>query len=195
MQTSPRELSSLPRLLWVSFRGTVGTFVGIVGLIAGIAAWFIPSTSTVSLAAYVVTVVLSVALIVVLLEATRIARLHAANPLPRVRLSLREGSTPTEGHVILILEPSPMFSHGIMASIFLLEHDHYERFVGNGVVQNVQDDGLIQIRIEEVIDGFQSLIADLEASNTKILSRLRVKPYVQQRGRINFTETDYVTRA
>lgn len=195
MQTSPRELSTLPRLLWISFRGTVGTFVGIVGLLAGIAAWFIPGTSTVPLAVYVVTVVLCVAIIVVLLEATRIARLHAANPLPRVRLSLREWSTPAEGHVILILEPSPIFSHGLMASIFLLEHDHYERFVGHGVVQNVQDDGLIQIRIEEVVEGFQSLITDLEASKSQVLSRLRVKPYVQQRGRINFMETGYDTRA
>ncbi|MDP1997766.1 MAG: hypothetical protein Q8J90_11265 [Gallionella sp.] len=195
MQTSPRELSTLPRLLWVSFRGTVGTFVGIVGMLAGIAAWFIPGTTTVTLAVYVVTVALCVAIIVVLFEATRIARLHAANPLPRVCLSLREGGTPTEGHVILILEPSPMFSHGLMASIFLLEHGHYERFVGHGVVQNVQDDGLIQIRIEEVVEGFQSLIADLEASKSQVLSRLRVKPYVQQRGRINFMETGYDTRA
>lgn len=155
MQTSSRELSTLSRLLWMSFRGTVGTFVGIVGLLASIAAWFIPGTSTIPLAVYVVTVVLCVAVIVVLLEAARIARLHAANPLPRVRLSLREGSTPAEGHVILILEPSPMFSHGLMASIFLLEQDHYERFVGHGVVQNVQDDGLFRYVLKKSSRAFR----------------------------------------
>lgn len=179
----------------MSFRGTIGTFVGVIGLLASIAAWFIPGTSTVPLALYIVTVVLCIAFIVILFEATRIARLHAANPLPRVRLSLRDGAPSSEGHVILILEPSPMFSHGLLVSIFLLEQDHYERFVGHGVVQNVQDDGLIQIRIEGIVEGFQNMIADLEASKAQVLSRLRVKPYVQQRGQINFMETGYDTRA
>lgn len=182
MQTSPREISTLPKLLWVSFRGTIGAFVGIVGFLASLTAWFIPGTYTIPLAVYVVTVVICISLIVVLFEATRIARLHAANPLPRVRLSLRDGTSTVEGQLILILEPSPMFSHGLLVSIFLLEQDHYERFVGQGVVQNVQDDGLIQIRIEGIVEGFQNLIADLEASKAQVLSRLRVKPYVQQRG-------------
>ena len=185
---SPHDIATLPRLLWISFRGTVGTVVGILGLLVSTAAWFIPGTGTVSLGLYVTTVILLLATVVVLVEATRIARKHAAHPLPRVRLSLKEDHPADVVRIILILEPSPMFSHGLITSIFLVEQDHYERFVGYGVVQNVQDDGLIQVQIEGFVAGFPDLLADLQASKSQTLTRLRVKPFVQQRGLIRISE-------
>ena len=181
MHSSPRELSSWSGLLWLSFRGTVGGFVGIVGLAAGVAAWFIPATEKVSLAVYVLTLMVCIALIVVLAEAARIAKASAAHPLPRVRFSLDEAQVGEIPRVVLVLDPSPLFNQGLVVSVFLVQQDQYERFFGNGFVQNVQDDGLIQVRLTGLSEGFADVLADLQGSKTQTLARVRVKPYVHQR--------------
>lgn len=181
MQTGPYELSSWPRLLWASVKGTVGTFVGVAGLLAGVAAWFIPASTQVSLAIYVATSLIALAIITVLIEATRIAKTHAASPLPRVKLSLIEQRVTNDPHVVLVLEPSPLFFFGLVVSVFVVEKDQYERFFGEGSVQNVQDDGLIQVRLDDFDADDNAVIDALRSNSIDTLSRLRVKPYVRQR--------------
>jgi hypothetical protein len=181
MRPTPYELSSWPRLLWLSFRGVLGTFLGVAGLGAGVAAWFIPASEKVSLALYVVTLLLALAVVLILAEATRIARASAAHPLPRVRFSLDESSDPEDPRIVLVLEGSPLFSHGMLVSAFFIQEDQYERFFAQGVVQNIQDDALIQVRLTQFSESFADIAADLRSSKTHTLTRLRVKPYVQQR--------------
>ena len=181
MQTGPYELSSWPRLLWASLKGIVGTFVGIAGLLAGVAAWFVPATSQVSLSIYVTTLLFALAIITVLIEATRIAKMHAASPMPRVKLSLLEERTVDEPRVVLVLEPSPIFFFGLVVSVFIVEKDQYERFFGEGIVQNVQDDGLIQVRLENFDIGAKEILNALRSNSVDTLNRLRVKPYVRDR--------------
>lgn len=181
MQTGPYELSSWPRLLWASLKGTVGTFVGVAGLLAGIAAWFIPTTTQITLAVYVATLLIALATITVLIEATRIAKTHAASPLPRVKLSLIEHRAGDESRVVLVLEPSPLFFFGLVVSVFVVEKDQYERFFGEGSVQNVQDDGLIQVRLDDFDVEAKDVLEALRSNSLDTLARLRVKPYVRQR--------------
>jgi hypothetical protein len=179
MPPSPSYPSTFSQLVWVSFRGTIGTFVGVMGFLVGIAAWLFPTPGNIPLSIFVTTILVSVAIIITLVEAARIAHSHAANPLPRVRLSLLDERNDS-AHIILILEPSPLLYHGLITSIFLIEQDHYERFIAHGVVQNVQDDGLIQVRMEALAEGFSELLGDLKAAKAQTLSHLRVKPHVQQ---------------
>ncbi|MDR3370632.1 hypothetical protein [Rhodoferax sp.] len=181
MQTGPYELSTWPRLLWASLKGIVGTFVGIAGLIAGIAAWFIPATEKIALPVFAVTLLVSLAIIAVLIEAARIAKMHAASTLPRVKLSIVESKDPDEPRVILLLEPSSLYFFGLVVSVFVVEKDQYERFFGQGLVQNIQDDGLIQVRLDDFDFDATDVLNGLKSNSLDVITRLRVKPYVQQR--------------
>lgn len=156
-------------------------FVGVIGFLVGVAAWFVPAANQVSLPIYVVTLLLALAIITVLIEAARIAKTHAASPLPRVKLSLVEERTPGEPKVILVLESSPLFFFGLVVSVFVVEKDQYEQFFGEGVIQNVQDDGLIQVRLEEFDVENSAVLHALKSNSVDTLNRLRVKPYVRQR--------------
>lgn len=179
MQTrSSSEISSLPQLLWSSFRGTLGTVVGVMGFLCGVGAWFIPASVSVPLSIYVITLLIACAAIVTLLEATRIARLHMASPLPKVVQSVETGAHPRS--MVLLLTSSPLFGFGMIVSIFVLEHDSYERFIAEGIVQNVQDDGLIQVRITEADSDAASTLDAIRQQQSTTLTRLRVKPYKQQ---------------
>jgi len=130
---------------------------------------------------YVVTLFVALAVITVLIEAARIAKTHAASPLPRVKLSFVEERIPGEEKVILVLESSSLFFFGLVVSVFVIEKDQYELFFGEGVIQNVQDDGLIQVRLEEFDVGNSVVLEALKSNSVDTLNRLRVKPYVRER--------------
>lgn len=181
MQIAPHELSSWPRLLWASLKGTGGMLFGVIGVLIGIITWVVPATNRVPMSIYMVTLYIALAAIIVLFEAARISKKHAASPLPRVKLSLVEERVSGEPKMVLVLESSPLFFFGLVVSVFVVEKDQYEQFFGEGVVQNIQDDGLIQVRLEYFDVENTGVFEALKSNSVDTLTRLRVKPYVRQR--------------
>lgn len=181
MQVTPSNPPTLLGLLWLSFRGVRGTFLGLAGLALAVAAWFIPPTEKVPLSWFVITLLLALAVVTTLLEAIRIARAHAVSPLPRVRLAFPFDATVQDSPVILMLDASPIFAFGLVVSVFIIEQDQYERFFAQGIVLNIQDDGLIQVKIDRSTPDSASTMDSLRKQSASVLPRLRVKPYVLDR--------------
>jgi hypothetical protein len=179
MQTPPPELRSLGTLIWSSFKGSAGATVGLLGTLATFASWFIKSNSFLPLSWLVGVTITGIAVIVTLFESTRRALNHVAHPFPLVKLALSEPTSKGKT-IILLLDSSPLFSPGLLVSFYLRVQEQYESLIGSGVVQNVQDDGLIQIRVSSFTSNNLEWTEKILANDASYLKCLLIKPYVSQ---------------
>ena len=76
--------------------------------------------------------------------------------------------------VICLFEPSELYSHNALVSLFFNDED-YERLIGLGYVFNVQDDKNIQILITQWIPGQEKIKDKLEANNAQVLKKIIAK--------------------
>ena len=81
--------------------------------------------------------------------------------------------------VICLFEPSELYSHNALVSLFFNDED-YERLIGLGYVFNVQDDKNIQILITQWIPGQEEIKDKLENNNAQVLKKIIAKPNVNQ---------------
>lgn len=79
--------------------------------------------------------------------------------------------------ILLLLEPSEIFSHQIFVSVYYLE-DKFEELIGIGSVVNIQGDGIIQVNIEQVKGSYQKIKTGLENNNAIVLDKIIVKPNI-----------------
>ena len=84
-----------------------------------------------------------------------------------------------ETRVICIFEPSQLYSHNAIVSLFFND-EGYERLIGLGYVFNVQEDKYIQILITQWISGQEEIRDKLEAGNAQILEKVIAKPNVNR---------------
>lgn len=99
---------------------------------------------------------------------------RAQNILPKlIRI------VPDNMGVICLFEPSELYSHNALVSLFFNDED-YERLIGLGYVFNVQDDKNIQILITEWIPGQEEIKDKLEANNAQVLEKIIAKPNVNR---------------
>ena len=84
-----------------------------------------------------------------------------------------------ETRVICIFEPSQLYSHDAIVSLFFND-EGYERLIGLGYVFNVQDDKKIQILITQWISGQEEIRDKLEAGNAQVLEKVIAKPNVNR---------------
>ena len=99
---------------------------------------------------------------------------RAQNILPKlIRI------VPDSMGVICLFEPSELYSHNALVSLFFNDED-YERLIGLGYVYNVQDDKNIQILITQWIPGQEKIKDKLEANNAQVLEKIIAKPNVNR---------------
>ena len=81
--------------------------------------------------------------------------------------------------VICLFEPSELYSHNAIVSLFFND-EGYERLIGLGYVFNVQEDKHIQILITQWISGQEEIRDKLEAGNAQVLEKVIAKPNVNR---------------
>ena len=84
-----------------------------------------------------------------------------------------------ETRVICIFEPSQLYSHNAIVSLFF-DDEGYERLIGLGYVFNVQEDKHIQILITQWMSGQEEIREKLEDGNAQVLEKIIAKPNVNQ---------------
>lgn len=84
-----------------------------------------------------------------------------------------------ETRVICIFEPSQLYSHNAIVSLFF-DDEGYERLIGLGYVFNVQEDKHIQILITKWMSGQEEIREKLEDGNAQVLEKVIAKPNVNQ---------------
>lgn len=80
---------------------------------------------------------------------------------------------------LCLLEPSELFSHGIMVSFY---HDdgNFETLIGLGIVEQIREDKRIQVKIIAPTTGYEELMERLKRSESEVMKRIIVKPNVPE---------------
>ncbi len=96
--------------------------------------------------------------------------------LPRV-LYARPGPPGTGGvsTVLLLLEPSELFGHNSVVSIYHVDPSDFEELIGVGYVRNVQEDRKVQV-VFECKPPHADTGSKLSSNDAILLKRVRVKP-------------------
>ncbi len=129
-----------------------------------------------------VVIVVSTLLLVLLLTFIDAAyTLYQTRPsvLPRV-LTGREPFQGTSAALICLLEPSDLFFHGILVSLYRVAEEGIELPIGAGSVANIQEDGNILIEVTQVFKEQEDFAQSLRQNKAGALKVTRVKPYMHQ---------------
>jgi hypothetical protein len=80
----------------------------------------------------------------------------------------------------LLLDKSELFGHDAVVSVYHVDGSDFEQLIGVGYVRNIQENGKIQVLVEEVIAN-GDLLNRLAHNDAEVLGRIRVKPSAPHR--------------
>ena len=148
--------------------------IGGVSIVASLAFWIFSPDDSISLKWALSVLAL---LLILLAFSGRIAYQYfqkAQNILPKLILVKT-----IETRIICIFEPSELYSHNAIVSLFL-DDEGYERLIGLGYVFNVQEDKHIQILITRWMSGQEEIRGKLEDGNAQVLEKVIAKPNINR---------------
>lgn len=96
--------------------------------------------------------------------------------LPKVIMGTRQQLGDSE-YSLCILEKSEYYSNNALVS-FYYKDGVYERLIGLGYVQNVQDDGNIQVLLRWPKEIENGIIEGIQEDRRNIINKILVKPHI-----------------
>ncbi|KAB8140740.1 hypothetical protein F8S13_22295 [Chloroflexia bacterium SDU3-3] len=96
--------------------------------------------------------------------------------LPRIIRAQRPPPSMLQASALCLTESSDLFSYGIGVSFYNIDEDGFEKLIGLGKVENVQEDKRLQITILHIIEGHENIIERLLQNESRVLENTRVKP-------------------
>lgn len=160
-----------------------GGLAGAVGLLAAVIFYiFALSESPGARVAVAVAIVFGTLLLVLLLTFIDAAyTLYKTGPSvsPKVRMG-RDPFQGTSAALVCLLDPSDLFFHGILVSLYRVAEEGMELFIGTGSVANIQEDGNILIEVTQVSKEEEDFVQSLRQNKAEALKATRVKPYMHQ---------------
>jgi hypothetical protein len=172
-ETSKNFSEHLFKSFWASY-GHIMAFVGIaVGLIA---IYVVPDKAVLSLRYAAIPILIGVYLILWFLYTAWSAFHIKTIVVPGVVSAKPPPKAFSSSKALLLVEPSVIYSHDSVVSIYFLE-DEFERLIGVGRVYNVQDNKIIQVLVTHDLDFGDEWNSIVNNDATK-LTKLRIKPTV-----------------
>lgn len=164
--------------LYESFIRIHGVPVILLEICLGVIAFIYSSSDTVSLKIIVPLGVILFLCLITLLD-NSIHNFHkTSNFLPKVKLARPPTALYDGAKAILLLEPSDVFAHETLVSIYLSDND-FEQLIGIGFILTIQRNGLIQVLVNKSIEEEGDNIWERICNNDLIiLAKLHVKPSV-----------------
>lgn len=166
---------SFQTLMWQAFTRGAGTILGFLGLVITVATlYFVPNTDVMPVRYAATLLLVCLYFIYVLCNAVWIAFQQGAPKLPKVLRAKRLDSFTTGAEVLILLEPSSLFLHNAVVSIFFVEDD-LEQVLSVGRVGMIQDDGKVQV-VTSHSEQSKRRWDEILNNDSKVLEKLRVKP-------------------
>lgn len=164
--------------IWSSYRGVRGPVITIAAIVLPFLLWFWGPNIAVSLRWVLPIGVLLFAVIVTMADAAYQSFTQTKRLLPRVI----QGRHPYPGledvKALCLLEPSDLFSHDTLVSLYFVGDEGFEALMGIGRVVNIQEDGKIQVALLHVATGLEAEVQQLSQNDAAVLGRIRVKPNI-----------------
>jgi len=80
-----------------------------------------------------------------------------------------------------LLEASDLFAHKSMISLYYTDEDDFERLIGVGFVDSINNKGRIQVVIDEPEITYQNILDKLANNDLKVMQQTRVSPSVTKK--------------
>lgn len=149
-----------------------------LGLAVGLAAWIFGSDVRVPLVSVAIFGSVAVILGATLTHAVLVAHAAALKRLPRVRIAKVPPSSYRDVRVVLLLDESELFSVDALVAVYKIEDEDYEALVAIGRVLIIQDSGLIQIGVTNILPEAAESFEKVLRNEKSALKALIVKPHV-----------------
>lgn len=143
-----------------------------------VVAWLVKPDLSVPFPLVLLMAFFSISLLSTLLHASWGSFELARKPLPTVRSAMRAPDGYPQDSVILLLDPSDLFSNGTQVALYLRDEAGFEVLVGIGFVSTIQDNGLVQVVVSRIFETFHETLSSLANSDKRVLDRIMVKPSV-----------------
>ncbi len=163
-------------LVWQSFDKVQGIIFGIFSLIFAIILWNLSPDWRIEV--FWVILVFPILFFISIAFGNLAYRLYKTqkNKLPKVLLGKELEMSDEESKTICLLGSSDLFSHNCVVSIYF-NNQGFEQLVGIGIVQNIQEDGKIQIIINYPIPSHKDIIEKISQNEGETIKNLIIKPH------------------
>jgi hypothetical protein len=116
----------------------LGVAVSVLGIVLALVVWLVTPDTRVSIVWPLAVGGVLLALCCVLADMLRASISEAELKLPRILACLGDVAHVVSGRLLLV-EPSRLLGHGMAVSIYTMQNE-FEILIGDGVVQNIQQD-------------------------------------------------------
>lgn len=158
-------------------KATVSVFniwATVITIILAVLAFFaVPSDKNISLSWFIILILIFLFIFLLLLRIIWLVYIDTSKKMPKVKYAGQQYSN--KG--LLLLEPSEFFSHNTLVAIYYSENE-LEVSIGLGEVSNIQENRLIQIKVETKSKAHEELWAKIFNNDAAEICKLIVKPYV-----------------
>lgn len=152
--------------------------IGIGGVGFGIVSWFVDKGETVLVAYLVIGIALSLVIIITLAELLLGALIKEKRRekifFPKVIKAITDHDFK---ELRIIMNSSGLFSYGVFTSIYYDEGE-FEKFIGTGEVENIQETGTIVVLIHKMVGGTEEIWRNVANDNLNYLKKIIVKPFI-----------------
>ena len=183
--------------IWYSFNKIQSALITFVGIFISIILALYPAKSQISLGIVIVVVLISLLIIVTMINAfnTLLAEYKNLNQkletveqdneelqkiaqtrlIPKILLADNRQINDTSG-IFCLLEKSELFSYNIVVSCYYTDDGGVDVIIGVGSVINIQENGKIQIFINDYNNDYRDVLDKLANNDRQILSKVLIKP-------------------
>ncbi len=169
-------MKSYARTFYESFRRIHGYTLAFIAIILHVLAFEFKGDDTFSIKTVLPCAIVLILVIVILFDMSYQLITEAHRLPPRVKRASRPPQIHERAVALLLLEPSPLYGHESLVSIYLIDND-LETLLGVGFVLNIQENRLIQLLVTKSycdLSHWEPIISN----DASILSRLLVKPTI-----------------
>ncbi|MGG3802522.1 hypothetical protein [Metabacillus fastidiosus] len=145
----------------------------IASIVLSVTLWVNTPDKNISLIYFLIMSIMSILIIITLISALLIA-LNNQSLIPKIENVIRT----KKEEVICLLEKSTLFSHGISVSFYYTDEHNFEQLICIGTVINIQENGIIQVKIEDYFDVHEDIIVKLKNNEKHLVEKVTVKPTV-----------------
>lgn len=166
----------------VSKEKTIDLIVGICGVFISWVAWFVPSSTTVPLYIFLITLIVLILLLSKLYlyadacksEIDDLRNKLASQNDGYIPKIIRISESPS-GDLVFLSTRTPFYRHGMTVAI-VYDNDGVEEVIANGVVINIQSNDLMQSRLIEVASGYDGTFNEILKNQSIYRAKIKILP-------------------
>ena len=163
-------------LIWSSFREVNNSILTILSYAISILLAVVASKASVPLYLLIIIVTLSLLIIATLVRALEKALEEYAKMKQSMIPKILRVQKDANNNIECLLEASDLFAAQSMISLYYTDEDDFERLIGVGFVDSINNKGRIQVVIDEPEITYQNILDKLANNDLKVMQKTRVSP-------------------